>query len=85
MGRHGAAPPAAPSQGRLLEVIIAITGDGGEPLTQAGERVNEPGGEAVGVDCEGDQEKRAGLGVDPGGAHQVGLEKVELFQRESMR
>ena len=85
MGSHGAAPPGAPSQGCLLEVIIAIKGDGGEPLTQAGERVNEPGGDAVGVHCEGDQERRAGLRVDREGAHYVGLEKVELFQRESTR
>ena len=62
----------------MLLVLAMEVEDHVESLAQAGERIKEPGGEAVGIHRDGDLEWTAGFGVDPNSAQGIGLEKVDL-------
>ena len=62
----------------MLLVLAMEVEDHAESPAQAGERIQEPGGEAVGIHRDGDPEWAAGFGIDPKSAQRVSLEKVDL-------
>lgn len=62
----------------MLLVLAMEVEDHVESLARAGERIKEPGGEAVGIHRDGDLEWSAGFGVDLKSVQGFGLEKVYL-------